>query len=125
MNNSSLNFKCEKIFQVDERLIPVNTVAMNETMPFQLENKQLDTGYKLDDNQIEFLTPEYQLKIESSSEENYLQLFTPNKPNVIAIEPMTGAADSFNNNIGLQTLRPKDHYNIEWAIRIKTTNHKK
>ena len=43
---------------------------------------------------------------------------------VIAIEPMTGAADNFNNEIGLQTLQPNETYNTKWLITIDTRNSK-
>lgn len=124
LKNSCLIFKSNIAFQVDEHQIPTSEVAFNETMPFQLKDKILDTGYKLEDNLIEFLTPEYQLKIKSTSSENYLQIYTPCGSNSIAIEPMTGAADNFNNKIGLQTLRPNDTYSVEWNVVIETFDTK-
>ena len=96
----------------------------DETMPFQLKDIKLDTGYKLDNNQVEFLTPEYQLKIEASSTENYLQVYTPSESNIIAIEPMTGATDSFNNKMGLQILNPKENYTIQWTLTIENKTKK-
>ena len=59
-----------------------------------------------------------------TSKENFLHLFTPDQPKVIAIEPMTGAANNFNNKIGLQTLEPNDVYKVEWDIAIDTLNTK-
>jgi len=37
---------------------------------------------------------------------------------------MTGAADNFNNEIGLQTLQPNETYNMKWLIAIDTRNSK-
>ncbi len=34
------------------------------------------------------------------------------------MEPMTGAGNSFNNKIGLQTLAPKESYTINWKLAI-------
>lgn len=119
--NSYLNFKSNTLFSVDNHQIPNGEVAFNETMPFQLKDKKIDTGYKLEDNQVEFLTPEYRLQLKSSSIENYLQVYTPRTVSSLAIEPMTGAADSFNNKMGLQTLSPKDNYTVEWTIAIENS----
>jgi aldose 1-epimerase len=33
---------------------------------------------------------------------------------------MTGAANNFNNQIGLQILNPNENYDVEWKIIIKT-----
>jgi len=68
---------------------------------FSFENTQIIKEFY-------FSTPEYDFNISSTSKENFLQLYTPVQPNVIAIEPMTGAADNFNNKTGLQTLQPDD-----------------
>jgi len=68
---------------------------------------------------IEFYTPEYDLVLTSSEKENFLQLYTPMNTNAIAIEPMTGVSDSFNNKIGLKELFPGKNYDIEWVIVVK------
>ena len=94
-------------------------------MPFQLKAVKLDDCYLLKTNEIDFSTPEYHFKITSTSKENFLQLYTPKTCNVIAIEPMTGIADNFNNKIGLQTLQPNETYNIKWLMAIETKNSKK
>ena len=89
---------------------------------FSFENTQIIKEFY-------FSTPEYDFNISSTSKENFLQLYTPVQPNVIAIEPMTGAADNFNNKIGLQTLQPDDTYLVKWNMAIETsitklnTNH--
>ncbi|WP_034917804.1 aldose 1-epimerase [Gillisia sp. CAL575] len=122
LNNSSLYFISNTVFRVDNQQIPIYKTAFNETMPFNLKGKTLDTGYQLEDNQVELFTPEYQLKIESTSNENYLQLFVPSLSNTIAIEPMTGAADSFNNKTGLLTLNPNATYKVAWTISIEDSS---
>ena len=89
---------------------------------FSFENTQII-------KEFDFSTPEYDFNISSTSKENFLQLYTPVQPNVIAIEPMTGAADNFNNKTGLQTLQPNDTYLVKWNMAIETyitklnTNH--
>lgn len=89
---------------------------------FSFENTQII-------KEFDFSTPEYDFNISSTSKENFLQLYTPVQPNVIAIEPMTGVADNFNNKTELQTLQPDDTYLVKWNMAIETsitklnTNH--
>jgi aldose 1-epimerase len=120
--NSTLSFSSNKKYVFDNQQIISGTTDLNIEMPFQLKAVTLDDCYPLKANEIEFSTPEYSFNIGSTSKENFLQLYTPEVHNVIAIEPMTGAADNFNNKIGLQTLQPNETYNMKWLIAIETIN---
>lgn len=117
--NSYLNFNSDKTFLVDNVQIPSSKIDFNETMPFQLKDTKLDDGYIIEGHKIELLTPQYRLKIELTALDNYLQVYTPKTTNVIAVEPMTGAADAFNNKIGLQILEPNDSYSVVWDLNIE------
>ncbi|TPN86238.1 aldose 1-epimerase [Aquimarina algicola] len=119
LNKSVLQFKSNSKYLFDKQQIISDITDVATNMPFQLNEVKLDDGYPLETNKIEFFTPEYHLTFTSTSKENFLQLYTPNQPNVIAIEPMTGATDSFNNKMGLQILPPSSIYKVEWAITIK------
>ena len=120
--NSTLSFSSNKKYVFDNQQIISGTTDLNIEMPFQLKAVTLDDCYPLKTNEIDFSTPEYSFNIGSTSKENFLQLYTPEVHNVIAIEPMTGAADNFNNKIGLQTLQPNETYNMKWLIAIETIN---
>jgi len=122
--NSTLNFSSNKKYVFDNQQIISATTDLNIEMPFQLKAVTLDDCYRLKTNEIDFSTPEYSFNIGSTSKENFLQLYTPEVRNVIAIEPMTGAADNFNNEIGLQTLQSNETYNMKWLIAIETRNSK-
>ena len=124
LDNSSLNFSSNKKYVFDNQQIISGTTDLNIEMPFQLKAVTLDDCYPLKTNEIDFLTPEYSFNIASTSKENFLQLYTPEVRNVIAIEPMTGAVDNFNNKIGLQTLQPNETYNMKWLLAIETRNNK-
>ena len=124
LDNSSLNFSSNKKYVFDNQQIISGTTNLNIEMPFQLKAVTLDDCYLLKTNKIDFLTPEYSFKIASTSKENFLQLYTPEVYNVIAIEPMTGAGNNFNNKIGLQTLQPNETYNMKWLLAIETRNSK-
>ena len=119
-DNSALNFKSATKYVYDAQQIISGTTELDVEMPFQLKDVKLDTGYLLTTNEIKFLTPEYNLNIISNSKDFFLQLYTPDDQNIIAIEPMTGAADNFNNEIGLQTLQPNETYDVKWCVSIET-----
>jgi len=59
------------------------------------------------------------LEFHFSTDENYLQIYTPNDRKSIAIEPQTAPANSFNSKIGLQVLKPEETYNLNWKINFK------
>jgi aldose 1-epimerase len=118
LDNSTLNFKSDTKYVYDNQQIISGTTALDIEMPFELKGVSLDTGYPLKTNEIQFTTPEYDMNIRTTSKENFLQLYTPDSQNVIAIEPMTGPTDNFNNKIGLQTLQPNETYLVKWSLVI-------
>lgn len=122
LDNSSINFKSHIKYLFDNQQIVSGTRASDTCIPFQLKNLKLDDSYLLESNEVEFITPKYNFKITTTSKENYLQLYTPKQTNIIAIEPMTGAANNFNNKIGLQTLNPNDFYEVVWDLAIEILN---
>lgn len=116
--NSFLKFKSDKKVVFDKNLITKEIIETKTERKFSLDNKQLDDCFVLEDHKIQFYTPNYKLKIASNSKENYLQLYTPKNKPIIAIEPMTGISNSFNNKIGLQELAPKETYNLTWGLKL-------
>ena len=124
LDESRIDFESNTQYLFDSQQIISGTAPLNFKMPYSLKGVKLDDGYPLQNNAIEFFTPQYRLKMTSTSKENYLQLYTPSTPNVIAIEPMTGAADSFNNKLGLQKLHPNDSYNVKWNITFENLSEK-
>ncbi|QHI39213.1 Aldose 1-epimerase [Kordia antarctica] len=124
LDNSSINFKSTKKYVLDSQQIISGETDLDFEMPLQLKGTKLDDGYPLETNEIDFSTPAYCFNIRSSAKENFLQLYTPPQPNIIAIEPMTGAADNFNNKIGLQTLQPNETYTVKWSMAIQTLDTK-
>lgn len=117
--NSSLDFKSNKKIVLGERNITTGVEDFELNDVFHIEDKQLDDCWVLDANEVIFNTPKYQLQMASSTENNFLQAYTPPKLNTIAIEPTTGVSDSFNNHIGLKILDANDTYNINWSLKIK------
>lgn len=116
---SYLSIESDKQLVFDEGMIPFKIRDIVVEAPIQIKNRLFDDCYILTSNLVRFNTPNYSLIIESSSEENYLQVFTPDKRNIIAIEPKTGPSNSFNNKLGLSTLNPKEAYEINWKIKLQ------
>lgn len=117
LKQSHLVFNAKEKFINDDRGIVVGKEEISDTMFFQLGDIQFDDAFLLD-NKLEFITPKYKLKLHTSSTSNYLQLYTPLNSKSIAIEPMTGVSNSFNNKIGLKELNPNDSYKKEWVLKI-------
>ncbi|CAH8283243.1 aldose 1-epimerase [Mariniflexile fucanivorans] len=116
--NSTLNFDSNKQLIFDERCITTGVSDINNEAIFEVKDKKLDDCFILNTNQTQFNTPHYKLLISASSEENFLQIYTPPKANVIAIEPTTGVSDSFNNKIGLQILKPNESHQLNWNVKL-------
>ncbi len=51
---------------------------------------------------------------------DYLQIYTPNDRKTIAIEPMTCAANAFNNNLGTIIIAPKETWTSKYGVAIYT-----
>lgn len=118
LSKSVLNFKSDKKIAFDEHLITKEVVALKTPEIFKIEDKQLDDCFILNTNKIGFSTPTYQIEITTDLEDNYLQMYTPPGFSVIAIEPMTGVSNSFNNKIGLQILQPTESYALVWNVKF-------
>lgn len=116
--SSSLNFKSDKKVAFNQNLITKEIVEYIGDKDFKIEDKQLDDCFILNSNKINFNTPRYLLEITSNVKENFLQMYTPKGFPLIAIEPMTGVSNSFNNKIGLQILEPNNTYSLTWNVTI-------
>jgi len=119
LSESYLSFNSDQKITFNDAMILEKTKNINHDKDLQIKDRQFDDCYILNNNSIGFKTPDYSIKINSSSKENFIQLFTPNLENTIAIEPTTGASNSFNNKIGLQILEADETYNIQWTIKLQ------
>ncbi|SDR68567.1 aldose 1-epimerase [Polaribacter sp. KT25b] len=118
ITKSSLSFKSDKKIEFNENLITKKVIDHITEDEFKIEDKQLDDCFILNSDVVQFKTPTYQLEISTDKIENYLQLYTPKGLPLIAIEPMTGISNSFNNKIGLQVLKPNETYSITWNVKF-------
>jgi aldose 1-epimerase len=118
LHNSSLSFKSDQKIIFDENLITKEIVDHKTNAIFKIEDQQLDDCFVLKSNKIGFTTPTYGFEISTDLKENYLQMYTPKGFSVIAIEPMTGVSNTFNNKIGLQILDPNESYSLTWRVKM-------
>ena len=87
---------------------------------FPLNEHILDNAYELTGEKTYVLKGPENLRIlfRPSDSLSYLQLFTPDGGETIAIEPMTCNVNAFNNQEGLLTLEPSDSYDCEVQIEL-------
>lgn len=116
--NSTLNIDSNKQLIFDDRCLTMGVSNIKNETNFEVKDKQLDDCFILNSNKTQFNTPNYKLLISTSSEENFLQIYTPPRANTIAIEPTTGVSDSFNNNMGLQILKPNESHETNWNVTL-------
>lgn len=116
LSESYVTLNTDKKLLLDEHKIPVRLKKINPVYKEKIENKSFDDCYLLKENAVYLETPDYKVKLESSTQENYLQLYTPNDKNCIAVEPMTAPSNSFNNKIGLQYLNADEKYQLTWKL---------
>jgi aldose 1-epimerase len=116
--NSSIIFDSNEKVKLDSQNITQSIEAYENINVLKIKDQRMDDCFILKTKNVEFQTPKYRLKINTSEKESFLQLYTPPYKNTIAIEPTTGISDSFNNGIGLKILKPKEVYHIEWNLKI-------
>ncbi len=117
--NSCIKIASDKRFSFSDDMIPNKTLDFNSEKELQIKDQKFDDCFKLKNNKVCFKTPNYKIEISSTSKENYLQLFTLENRVSLAIEPMTGLPNNFNNKIGLQILNPNENYTVSWNIKLK------
>ena len=118
LSKSTLHFNSTQRVVFNDQMIFKGLQNLQKEEDFPIENKVLDNCYKLNDNKVLFSTPKYQLEISTTSKEIYLQIYTPPIDNFIAIEPVSGVSDSFNNKFGLKELNPQETYSVKWDLKI-------
>lgn len=117
-SKAKLNFASDKKVVFDDTLITKSIENEKTEGDFLLAGKELDDCFILTSNEVDFTTDDYQVKLTSDAAKNFLQLYTPKDIPVIAVEPMTGISDSFNNKVGLQVLEPNKTYTVNWKLKL-------
>lgn len=121
LEKSVLLMNSQEQIQTDKRMIPTGIQANNFPNPLPLDRQQFDTGFVLETPEIQYKTPDYDLKmtIDQEMDQPYVQLYIPKHRQSIAIEPMTAATDCYNNGWGTRELLPQKKYAARWSLEIK------
>ena len=124
-----IKIPAESRIAVDTQMIPTGKLVQEDYADsFQIGSKKLSMGLVLQKAGGKAITelydPELDLKVcvwQETGERkyNYLQLFIHPSRNSIAIEPMTCAADAFNNRIGLIILEPQQSFAANCGVCLK------
>ncbi len=123
----SFEFPSSKSFEVNDKMIPTG-VSNNYTEYNNLSrigNDTFDTCFslKIDSSiaKIKLHDPKLNAGIvlwqeTGNNKYNFLQVYTPEHRNTIAIEPMTCMPNAFNNKQGLIILKPGDNVKLNCGI---------
>lgn len=117
--NSELKIQSNKKLLVNENMIPNGEEQINWNGFHKIKDESYDDCFILNSKEIELKTSEYHMGFYFSTNENFLQLYTPNDRKNIAIEPQTAPANSFNSKMGLKILKPNESYRLQWKINLK------
>ena len=129
INDWHLRFPSKAEIEVDHRMIPNGRLTEYSVFhDWQLiKSQKFDTCFVLSKEQgiakTSIQNPKLGIQVDVFQETgdkqyNYMQLFTPNDRQSLAIEPMTCIPDVFNNGIGLIQLAPKEELVLTWGIEI-------
>lgn len=121
INLDTIEIYSNKAYISNNRSIPTLPINFNPQSLQPIGQQHLDTSYILDTPIVRYKSEDYELTLELKKQpSNFLQLYTPEHRQSIAIEPMTALPNAFNNKQGLQTLKPNSSYECQWNLNIKT-----
>ena len=114
IDDLQLEFQSKSMLEFDEQLIPTG-----KALPYQefgalkkIGEQSFDNCFVLDQTECQPLcvlrdiAQKIQIEIHPGKAYPYLQIYTPDLRNSIAIENLSSAPDAFNNGMGLMTLAP-------------------
>jgi len=113
IDNLMVEINSNKILEFNERLVPTGKVLTYEKFQGSevFADTVLDNCFLLNENSkpacvLKNVQSGLQLTIQSDKSYPYLQLYTPEHRNSIAIENLSAPPDAFNNKTGLTILKP-------------------
>ncbi|MGB5982119.1 MAG: aldose 1-epimerase [Nonlabens sp.] len=116
LKHTRLRFGAHQKLNFNDEMIAQELIGYQSPEYFEVNDEPLDDCFVLKGNRVELDTPNYSINIKASSAENYLQLYTPPGRSMIAVEPMTGTPNNFNNKIGLKTLEAGASNTVTWSL---------
>ena len=128
INECYLQINSDKILEFDSDLIPTGKISKfgNYAEPELIEEAHFDNCFEItntSDKVCVLKDPVSGLTISLYNELNYpyLQLFTPDDRNSLAIEPLSAPPDSFNNKIGLKYIGHGEciSFICRWEVNVE------
>ncbi|UMB55326.1 aldose 1-epimerase [Lutibacter sp. A64] len=118
LKESTLDFEAKTQYLVDKNMIPTDETPLKFETPLLIEDTFLDDCFITEKSSTSLKTDAYNIAIDFSSKKptSFLQVYTPDTRDCIAIEPMTCAPNSFNNKNGLLTLEADQKYT--WTVDL-------
>lgn len=109
-----INIPSDHIVDFDDDMIPIGTKPFTNELPMLLYKKSLDNCFIVKDINLavtELISPNQHVTLRLEQEAgdgkfNYLVIYTPPAKDCVAIEPLTGNVNAFNNGEGLNALAP-------------------
>ncbi len=128
VDNLSLLIPGSRKIEVDNRMIPTGTKSETENYNklLKIGDSLFDTTYQIENENIS-TTKLYSAKKNVNihvwqetglNKYNYMQIYIPPDRSSVAIEPMTSAADAFNNGEGLIILKPGAVYTNNCGVYL-------
>jgi aldose 1-epimerase len=115
---------CHEI-EVDENLIPTGKKTPSRCFDdFRLmDGMQLDTCFEIDNVHVEnstlvILNDQQTLEVWQDANHPFIQVFTPDNGQTIAIEPMTCGINALNTHEGLHILKPESSLTLRCGVRL-------
>ncbi len=133
VNNLLLKIPECKFIKADNEKIPNGELVPYSSFnkPKSLKGRYFDTGFLINSKKavIELHSKEKQkiIKVEQNRSNNsncFFQIYIPAERKSIAIEPMTCAANSFNNKIGLEILNKGERLSTLLKVSIIESRNK-
>lgn len=121
-----LSIEADEKLQLNEKLIPNgNKEKADFKDGMALKGKSLDDCFIITKKQstARLINPQNNWQLDFSLHHHYpyLQIFTPDHRQSIAIEPFSAAPNSLNNHIGLTFLKVAEQISYSWSLHL---NHK-
>jgi aldose 1-epimerase len=131
IDNLQLEFQSKEMVEFDRELIPTGNLVKYEKFNSleTLGNTFFDNCFTLNFAECQPMcvlrNHDKKIEIEIHPEKSYpyLQIFTPEQRNSIAIENISGAPDAFNNGMGFQTIPSGESALFETAYKVTLLNY--
>ncbi|MFY7965935.1 MAG: hypothetical protein ACOVO1_13635, partial [Chitinophagaceae bacterium] len=126
-DNCTLQFDATEMLEFDESCIPTGKLVSDNRFvkTTSLKNINLDNCFLLSNiHQPKCVLKGKQLQLTITPDKSYpyLQIFTPDHRENIAIENLSAAPDAFNNKMGLIMLEPNKEYNFATSYQVNLLN---